>query len=43
MLGGGGGGGEREMRNTKFWSKNLKGRDHLEVLGIHGVAMKFLE
>jgi hypothetical protein len=22
------------MRNTKFWSQNLKGRDHLEDLGV---------
>jgi hypothetical protein len=26
----------REMRNTVFWSKNLKGRDHLEDLGVDG-------
>jgi hypothetical protein len=25
-----------EMRNTKFWSENLKGRDHLEDLGVNG-------
>jgi len=24
----------REMRNTKFWSENLKGRSHSEDLGI---------
>jgi hypothetical protein len=27
--------GRREM-HTKLWSGNLKGRDHLEELGIHG-------
>jgi len=27
----------REMRNyTKFWSENLKGRNHTEELGIDG-------
>jgi len=24
----------QEMRNTKFWSENLKGRDHSEELGV---------
>jgi hypothetical protein len=24
------------MRNTKFWSANLKGRDHFEDLGMDG-------
>jgi hypothetical protein len=24
------------MRNTKLWSENLKGRDHLEDIGING-------
>jgi hypothetical protein len=23
-----------EMKNTRFWSESLKGRDHLEDLGI---------
>jgi hypothetical protein len=26
----------REMRNTKFWSQNLKGGDHSEDLGVGG-------
>jgi hypothetical protein len=25
-----------EMENTKLWSKNVKGRDHFEELGIDG-------
>jgi len=25
-----------EIRNTKFWSENLKGRDHLEHSDIDG-------
>jgi hypothetical protein len=25
----------REMR-TKFWSENLKGRGHVEDIGVHG-------
>jgi hypothetical protein len=24
------------MRNTQFWLENLKGRDHLEDLGVDG-------
>jgi hypothetical protein len=26
----------RDEVHTKFWSENLKGRDHLEDLGIDG-------
>jgi len=26
----------REMRNIIFWLENLKGRDHLEDLGVDG-------
>jgi hypothetical protein len=29
----------REMRNTKFWSENFKGRGHLEELGVGGRIM----
>jgi hypothetical protein len=27
---------EKGQMLTKFWSENLKGRDHLENLGVHG-------
>jgi hypothetical protein len=30
------GGGGYEKRLKKFWSVNVKGRDHLEDLGING-------
>jgi hypothetical protein len=28
-----------EMRNTIFWSKNLKGRDHSEDVGVDGTII----
>jgi hypothetical protein len=28
-------------KHTKFWSKNLQGRDHSEDLGIDGILEKY--
>jgi hypothetical protein len=29
-----------EMRNTKYWLKNLKGRDHMEDLVVNGKIIR---
>jgi hypothetical protein len=31
-----------EMRNTKFWSENLKGRNHSENLVVDGIILEWI-